>query len=133
VHVDSRRTTWEDQHYGSHGDKLAVRASTYRTGERGNAATPPSQIIPQPRHYQLPTRDVSIAGGLSHQHKVTESRYGYCDPVSGDIDMRKADGTPSLQTQSMRAVFTHEVSMDCQSQSTVKHFSGIPIPRSPGK
>lgn len=133
VPVDSRRTTWESQHYGSHGDKLAVRASTYRTGERGKTAAPPPQMIPQPRHYQPPTRDVSIAGGLSHQHRVTESRYGFCDPVSGDIDMRTADGTPTLQTQSMRAVSTHEVSMDHQLQSTVKHFSGIPIPRSPGK
>ena len=133
VSVDSRQTTWENQHYGSHGDKLAVRASTYRTGERSQAAAPPPQMIPQPRHYQTPTRDVSIAGGVSHQHQVIESRYGFCDPVSGDIDMRKADGTPTLQTQSMRAVFTHEVSMDHQPQSTVKHFRGIPIPRSPGK
>ena len=47
--------------------------------------------------------------------------------------MREADGMPALQTQSMRAVFTHEMSMDHQPQSSVKHFRGIPIPRSPGK
>ena len=135
VPVDSHQTIWENQHYGRHGDTLAVRASTYNKGKQRQAAAPPPQMIPQLRHYQPPTSDVSIAGRgeSSHQHQVIESRYGSCDPVSGDIDMRRANGMPSLQTQSIRTVFTHELSMDNQPQSTVKLFRGIPIPRSPGK
>ena len=132
VPADSCKTTWESSHYGSHGENIAVRASSYHKGERGRAAAPPHQIVPQPRHFQPPTSDVSVAGGSSRHSQMTNSRYGYCNPMSGDIDMREADGTPTLQAQAMRAICTREVSMDGQPQSTVKVFSGFPIPRSPG-
>ena len=118
--------------HSSNGNIMAVHASHHHKGKRGRATVPPQQVIPQLKHFRPPSSDVSITGESSSQSQTVGSRYGYCDPVSGEIEMYEADGTPRLQTHSMRAVFTHEVSMDDKPQSAVKLFTGIPIPRSPG-